>query len=440
EDVIGLCFQVIRRDYRGISRLHPECGHVTRSVVPDDCPECFPGRLLVSCNCFRIRVVDMEGPEVRGCCADSREQCLDLLRHRCGIFPRAGPVREDVRLPPDPEVPGPVGLECRDLLCYCRSPPVFRQAVERLRAERAAARCTVGTAPGGLQFAHHVRVVRVLPDDPAARHAPRVGPSVIQLPGRSVAGEIIVECNRRFPGKQSIKPADYLTDRLLPTFPGIAKADGAANQFLRTPDHVPDLLDLGERGRGTAKVLSRHGYPRDHHEQGRRVHFCCLKRVFAELVDREIPYLMAVGDQGTCYRADVGRDVRRDPEARGLINVPVEEESGRPHMVNPIIARSLRAIWSLPRFNGSTSLSSRSKPASVMHEAPSSSAANTARSPSVNPPKLWTWGRGVACVVATTGPVNRGTQYFRSGMLSPWAWITTIVPSRFSSRNRSVTP
>ena len=89
---------------------------------------------------------------------------------------------------------------------------------------------------------------------------------------------------------------------------------------------------------------------------------------------------------------------------------------------------------------GTTFLSSRSKPASVIPAAPSSSAAKTALSPSVNPPKLYMPSKGRLWVVRTRGPSNRGIQLFISGTLSPCAWTTMIVPARFISRKVSSQP
>src|SRR3990170_2596763 len=76
---------------------------------------------------------------------------------------------------------------------------------------------------------------------------------------------------------------------------------------------------------------------------------------------------------------------------------------------------------------------SKSNPTRRIERAAIASARNTPRSPSVNPPKLYTRPNGRDCVVATVRPSNRGAHVSTAATLSPWACTTAIAPRRFAS-------
>ena len=148
----------------------------------------------------------------------------------------------------------------------------------------------MGAAPCSLEFAHDKRVVGVLPDDGTARYTPRVGACIIEIALDPAAIEVLIKCGCRFTGEQCIKPADSLPDRFLPPLRRVAEPDRAANQFFRVREREADLLDLGERCRRPAKILARHGGTGDHHDNVCGVERIDVRRISADLVDREVPH------------------------------------------------------------------------------------------------------------------------------------------------------
>ena len=152
------------------------CRMIARSAsrLSSSCRAMVAGFVLSICRVFRSRC--------RG--ADRGKEVLDQIRAGCRVLTRTCTIGKDVRLPPDPEVPRPVGIECSNFGGDTRDAAVLRAPIERLGAERAAARCPMGAAPCGLELAHHVRVIRVLFNDPAPRNAPRIGAGVIERADR----------------------------------------------------------------------------------------------------------------------------------------------------------------------------------------------------------------------------------------------------------------
>ena len=70
---------------------------------------------------------------------------------------------------------------------------------------------------GSLKLAHHIGIIRVLLNNPAAVNTPRIRAGIINRPFRFIPSQIIVQCNSRLTVEQGIKTTDNLFDRPLPT-------------------------------------------------------------------------------------------------------------------------------------------------------------------------------------------------------------------------------
>ena len=90
-------------------------------------------------------------------------------------------------------------------------------------------------APCSLKLTHHIRVIRVLLNNPASGNAPRISSAVIQHTRWFITGKIVVECNCRFTIEQGIKTGNYLFYRTLSAFMGIPESNRTPDQSFRAP-------------------------------------------------------------------------------------------------------------------------------------------------------------------------------------------------------------
>jgi len=269
-------------------------------VVRDDRFECSAALFRVPGYRPGVDVVDVERLEGGSGFPDGREELLDLFRDRGGVFHGGrSPVDEDVWLAAEPEVPLPCTGKGRDLPGDALYRPEDGGAVERLRAERAAARAGPGAPPGGLEFADHPGESWVFPDDARTEHAPGVLPPVVELSERLSSVEVVLECRCGRAREHCIEHGHRPLLGLPATAGRVPERDRTREQRDGSLEGGPDLVYLGERRRSPAEVLPRDGRACNHNNEGGFVHRGDRPRVLPDLVYRQVPDIELPLDQRT---------------------------------------------------------------------------------------------------------------------------------------------